>query len=60
MRHFIAGSDRSILIQLAMSRIEMVSFEFWGNECPDFRRPSMSYFTEILSANTNCLLKNKI
>ena len=39
MRHFIAGSDRSILIQFAMSRIEMVNFEFWGNECPDFRRP---------------------
>ena len=61
MRHFIAGSDRRILIQLAMSRIEMVSFEFWGNECPDYRKPFMGYyFTESLSATTNYLLQNKI
>ena len=58
--HFISESDKSILIQLAMSRIEFVGFEFWRDKCPDCQRPFASYLAQILSATTNCLLKNMI
>ena len=58
--HFISESDKSILIQLAMSRIEFVGFEFWRDKCPDCQRPFVSYLAQIISATTNCLLKNKI
>ena len=60
LKQFIAESDRKVLIQLAMSRIEFVSFEFWRNVCPDCQKPFMYYLTQIFSATTNCLLKNKI
>ena len=60
MKQFVAGTSETILIQLSISRIEFENFDFWRFECPSCQTPFLSYLNKILSAASNCLLKNKV
>ena len=60
MRQFVASTSKTILIQLSISRIEFESFDFWRSKCPSCHTPFLSYLNKILSATSNCLLKNKV
>ena len=59
MKKFVAGTSKTILIQLSISRIQFESFDFWRFELPSCRKTFFSYLSKILSAASNCLLKNK-
>ena len=60
MRQFVASTSKTILIQLSISRIEFESFDFWRSKCPSCHTPFLCYLNRILSAASNCLLKNKV
>ena len=60
MRELSTLSSRNILIQLSTTRLESDCFVFWRSECSNCQTRFLWYLDRILSAATNCFLKNKV